>query len=108
MAGLPGSEAQEAGRGWDVSGLGRRTDTGTLPVPVLQEVADRTAVATAHVGLVVPDLDFGSSPAARSQGPLARRRPALLVGDPVAVESERDAGGQVNSGDRLGAEVLSG
>jgi DNA-binding CsgD family transcriptional regulator len=34
--------------------------------------------------------------------------PSLLVGDPVAVEAEGDAGGQVDPGDGFGAEVLGG
>jgi len=32
----------------------------------------------------------------------------ILVGEPAAVEAERDPGGQVNTGDRLGGEVLGG
>ena len=32
----------------------------------------------------------------------------LLVGDPAAVEAERDPGGQVDAGDGFGGEVLGG
>ena len=32
----------------------------------------------------------------------------IVVGEPAAVESERDPGGQVHTGDRLGGEVLGG
>ena len=32
----------------------------------------------------------------------------IVVGEPAAVESERDPGWQVHTGDRLGGEVLGG
>jgi len=32
----------------------------------------------------------------------------LLVGDPAAVEAERDPGGQVDAGDGFGGEILGG
>ncbi len=34
--------------------------------------------------------------------------PVIVVGEPAAVESERDPGWQVHTGDRLGGEVLGG